>query len=450
MNTYLRLLWVCFWMLPAQRLCTMLGGGVFVLLTVVEPMPGIRGVFGRLFTGVTIASVPLFFLGGAFWRALSAPRAVTLAPHGRAKLLAAVLSIAMTFLLLWVACIGFSPFDYRLRYGYRLMDYWSQFVPAFAMATWWAVATFIASRSPLAGLCVLLLTICSVYVLQLFGIENTAQLWRHSWGVSAPVALWFAFGSWYLRTRRIRPPGWLLPGGASPLTAVAAPGTARQIGFTAPAALEHLLLGGAGVWRVVLQWLLASSTLLAVLMVLGRRDPTSAIFAAHAAFAALIICPAVVAAQSLAMVRRARALWLLSGYSRQQLFSFTERTVFKFAAAMALVFAGFLLVLWYTQPWRPAVTLPQALCVVVVPLLLVAGQALSRPHGWDSYWRWPAMALVCWFLTWIPLTATNPVTWAGSRGWVWIAVTLGIAIALRTLAQLRWLEEDLPRAAAAP
>jgi hypothetical protein len=122
----------------------------------------------------------------------------------------------------------------------------------------------------------------------------------------------------------------------------------------------------------------------------------------------------------------------------------------KFAMAMALVFAVFLLLLWYTQPWRPVMTLAQALCAMFVPSLLLVASALSRLQDWHGYWRWPAVFFLCWAVAWFPpddptiLVPDDPP----AHSWWWTGISLVVAAALRDQARRRWLVLDMPRAAA--
>jgi hypothetical protein len=446
MSTFLHLLRIAFWMQPFQRWCTALGLGLLAVLGGLLFSPSNLAV-NLMMYGMLIAFAPPALLAGALWRALSAPRAARLAPRGRARLLLAALGVAATVALLVIALSALFDLSLPPRWRTNLSGYRSMFVGAFAAASWWGIASFIASRSPLAMLGVLLASLGGVSVLWKLDVEHVATLWRHGWGIALPLALWALFGAWYLQTRRIAPPGWLLPGGQSVLASVTTADTAAA-GFTPSAAQQRLLLGGTTVPRILMQWLLAGLLWLGVLMVLAQDGEQAAVSAAHIAFASLLLCPAIVMAQSLAIVRRARVLWLPSGYSRARLFTFTERTVLAFAAAMALMFSGFLIALWYTQPWRPAVTLPQALCVVLAPSLLVASNALVRSRTSDFYWRWPVLAFLGWHVAWQPLALSGPVSWAGTRGWLWIGVTLLVAVLLRMLARMRWLGADMPRMAA--
>jgi hypothetical protein len=450
MNTWLCLLKMGFWTWPLQRWCTVLGLGVIAGLGALL-LGGGWGWSDVLVWGGLIGFAIPALLGGAMWRSLSAPRAIALAPFGRAKLLLAVMGVTVSVALLCLVYHYLGELSIHPRYRRPPAFYLSTFVGVFAGATWLAMASFIASRSPLATLLLLLATLGSTYLWWKLGIADPAILMMRSWGIGLPLCLWALFGIWYLRARRIRPPGWLLPGSQSVLATVVVTDTATA-GLGQRAALERLLLGGASVLRLLAQWLLVFGALLILLALMAWQNEDHARSVAHFAFAALLLGPAVVAVQALAIVRQARVLWLPSGYSRAQLLAFTERTLLKFALGMALLFAGFLLLLWFTQPWRPAVTLPHALAVIVMPGLLLALYALSRPGGPAFYW--PVVVAILWGIMWRPLTSVEPmawadadINWAGAVGWQWIAAATAAILLPHLLARQRWKSRDLPRAA---
>ncbi|HTQ36047.1 MAG TPA: hypothetical protein VMH77_03335 [Steroidobacteraceae bacterium] len=442
MSTYLRLLRIAFWMSPLQRWCTAGGLGVGIVVGNLLLAPTNFG-FNLMMLGLLAALVLPLLLGGALWRALSAQRVIRLAPYGRARMLSGALGVILTIALLCTACVVLFHLGQASRYGVVSSAALGLLILDFCLATCWAVASFVASRSPLAMLILLLGVIAGV--LHIRGIDSSHFAEKQDWATFLPMAACAAFGIWYLRARRIRSPGWLLPGGQSVIAAVAIADT-TVAGISQRAALERLLLGGASTSRLLVQWLLAGGLLLLVQLVYARiGDRSDPQLVAQMLFDSLVLCPLVVLMLSLAAVRRARALWLCSGYSRAGLFACTERVLLKLAVGMGLLFAFFLLVLWYTQPWHPAITLPQALCVVLVPPLLVASHGLCRPRGHDYYWRWPVVLLLCWSVAWKPLTEGDPAVWSGLRGWTWIAAALLCAIALRELARVRWLAGDFPR-----
>jgi len=435
------MLWAIFWMLPLQRWCTVLGIGVIAGAGSVL-LGGSWSGWDVIAWGGLIGFLLPALLGGASWRALSASRQVSMAPRGRVQLLFAAMGVAIAIALLWLLY-------YYLYYAgtaprYRPFANRHLFVAVFAAATWWGIASFIASRSPLAMLLVLVFSISSFFVMDRLDPGAPASQLNQRWGIAYPLALWAAFGTWYLRARRIAPPGWLLPGGQSVLAAVSS-AEARVGGLSQRAALERLLLGGTSVPRLLVQWLLVGGLLLSLLMVIARQGMGEALIVAHMAFGGLILGPAIVAVQSAAIARRARVLWLPSGYSRDQLFTFTGRTLLKYALGMALLFAAFLLMLWFTQPWRPGLTLVDALFVVLLPPLLLVTHSLAGWRERDSWWRWPVVVLLCLYFVYQPLTSTAPASAMEPWGWLWFVLAGVATISFHVMARHRWLTGDLPR-----
>lgn len=459
MSTSLRLLYLAFWMHPIQRYCTVVGFGVMAGLgaTLYSPAPLSARLAGW---GFFIGLLPPLLLGGAFWRALAAPRAISLAPWGRLRLLAGVAAIAALIPVAATVCaalvslgISRSPGLFATQASWMLESMRMALFPLAVTAPWiglWLVASFVASRSPLATLLVVVTCIIAVYVLWRFDIimnPGSPRAWlMREWGSVPPLAVCALFATWFLVARRVRPPGWLLPGGQSVLAAVAlAESSSSVIGQRA--ALERLLLGGSSVSRLLIQWLIIQATLLFLLMltVWLESDPDQARIVAHIAFASLVLLPAIVAAQSLAMVRRARALWLASGFSRAQLYAFVGRTLLKFTLGMATLFAALLLLLWNTQPWHPELTVAQVPVLSLLPGLFATACALRRPGGQMFYW--PAVALVLWFAAWCPLTESWPATWSGTSGLLCNALAVAAVLLQVALAPGRWQADDLPRAA---
>jgi hypothetical protein len=445
MRTLRQLLYLGFWMLPLQRLCTVVGLGVLAGLG--SLLYGGSG-FGLacMAWGCLIGFAPATVMGGACLRAVSASRQVGLAPHGRARLLFAAVAVmaligSLLLLLQFLFSLGEIP-AYRMGVsGYRGLFY-----ATFATATWWTLASFFASRSPLGMLAVLVVSLVIFFAMDKLGLGTPAAQWNKPWGLALPLLLWTGFGTWFLRARRIAPPGWLLPGGQSVLAAVATT-DATATGLSQRAALERLLLGGSTVPRLLLQWLLGVGLLLFLLMLMAR-DEDQAMIVAHMAFAGLVLCSAIVAIQSAAIARRARALWLPSGFSRSQLFAFAERKLLEFALGVVLMFTLFLLLLWNTQPVRPTMSLAQAVSAVLAPSLLLVSDALSRPRDWLRYLRWPAVMSLCVVISWNLLQIPDRGIWqSASQGWTWIVAALLIGVALRELARRRWQMADLPRAA---
>jgi hypothetical protein len=122
----------------------------------------------------------------------------------------------------------------------------------------------------------------------------------------------------------------------------------------------------------------------------------------------------------------------------------------KLGLGMAAVFALLLVVLWYTQPWRPSLTWWEAALVMVLPSLLLVTHSLARPGGRDYYWSWPLLLLMCWLIAWKPLTSSDPWYWFGPHGWLGFALAGVATILFHKVARRRWLADDLPRLSATP
>lgn len=445
MSTYLRLLHSVLWALPVQRVCSVLGfGGALVLAAANAVVGPSYALFSAMIEAITIGAAPAALLGGGLFRMLSAPRAVGLAPHARVRMLVAAVGVVATMALWSALCQLLFWAVIQREHLLALVE--RVFVNAFGFGMLAGMASFISSRSPLAMLLTLIACIAGVYW---FGPEGVAASWPRVWTLIAPPAAWLAFGAWYLHARRIAPPGWLLPGGQSVFAAVTITDPVRA-GGSRQASLVRLLLGGSTAARVSVQWLLAGGLLLGWLLFIAHRIGDQEGIAAHVAFGALVLCPVIVAAQSMAAVRRARALWLASGYSRMELFAFVERPVLRSALAMSLVFCVFLVLLWYALAWHPGLALAEVVLLLLLSSLLLAIHALVRPGGLDAWWRWPLVVVLCWFTAWKPLTDTDQSAWAGPRAWPWFVAMVIATIAFHAMARRRWRLDDLPRATSSP
>ena len=155
MSTYLQLLKLAFWMHPLQRWASAVGIGVLMGLGAVV-LAGTRPGQNMAALGTVVGFVIPALMGGAFWRALSAPRMVGLAPTGRARLLLAAAGVAASIAVVLV--VWQFLFDLGVPPQWRTSPaiYRQLLVGVFATATWWGLASFgrpscrflRASRSP--------------------------------------------------------------------------------------------------------------------------------------------------------------------------------------------------------------------------------------------------------------------------------------------------------------
>jgi hypothetical protein len=474
MNTVVLLLQLCFWGTTMQRTCTIAG----LALAFSAGLVGLAFWTDTVVIwGLLVVCLPLMVRAGPMWRALSAQRAVLLAPQGRVRLVMAALAVAVVVAMLVAAVLVLSLLPLEIDRWTRMREFmqpetlarndfstmalvkrqlhfWRMTsVASFALATWWILAAFCASRSPLVGLIVLILLatvglglprietqlLVSSYCQDLNGmfcapVASLSSYLREP-RIAPSLVLWTLFALWYLTARRIAPPGWLLPGGQSLLAAAVAGSTSAPP--TRADALERLLFGGSGIARLMGQWLLAGLLLLAVLLLLAWRVEPA--YAAWVLRAVLVGGTGIVLALSLAARRRARALWLPAALGREQLHLLTRNSLLKLAAGFTLLFALFLLVNWYALPWPAGVTLPQSVVALLAANLLWTALVLFRAEGWLH------LAVSAGVLLMLHAGFAAPLLRGAYIGWGWPVTMLAAAAALLLLARRRWMESDLPR-----
>lgn len=445
MSTWLQLLRLALWQHPLQRALTVAGFALLLatpLLPAALDPPGSR--VPQLFLGATLVLITPIVFGGYWWRLLSAPRSVGLAPHGRLRLLAAALGIALAAVLLWMACYAAAflvqgPALYRPHTA----DYLMLLPLTFVFATWVGIGQFVASRSPAALLAVLAAWLVPPALLRLAGIGFPADYWQHPAGWAVPVLAWVAFGAWYLRARRIAPPGWLKAGGQT----VFVPAAAVLPGQVAPGrGFDALLLGGGTVARIALQWLAAVFVLLLVQVLVAHYAHSDPVQVVAMLFATLSICTLVSGAIACSVARRSRTLWLLAGLDRQALYRRCEGLVLRVCAGLAAAFGLLYALVWSTlaphPPWHP---LYGALSLAL-PALAAAWLGLSQARRW--FWFDLAASLLVvagwWLGAVLPLFRAAP----GTEPWALLAAEALFVLLLRETARRRWAQVDWPRGVA--
>jgi hypothetical protein len=481
MNTVWLVLKLCFWGSAVQRGCTLaglgltLGASLFSLLgaTPLSAPLGTRFVSAEMVTwGVMAACLPLLVQAGPMWRAVSSQRAVLLAPRGRTRLLIAALAMAAAAALFMSAfyLLAQAPWIIRMVPPAPGEGHWTlvaaigfgqwsrMFADSFVLATWWGIGAFCASRSPLAALIVVILlvatglgvpvlaahladtsycqastgTLCSTIA----SMQGNPPPLRH---FTFALAVWALFTLWYLKPRRIAPPGWLLPGGQSLLAATTV--SSASVPLARSAAIEHLLFGGSSIGRLLAQWLLAGLLLLAMLLLLSLQvDPA---YVAWVLRAALVVASGIVLALSLAARRRARALWLPAALDRTQVHDLVRNGLLKLALGLTLVAAMFLVAQWYALPWAGGLSLPQAMLALLAANLLWVALVLYRASGWAHLAVSGGVLVLLYFGFAAPLVRNAPGNWG------WLIAMLVAAAALLLLARRRWKESDLPGATSA-
>jgi hypothetical protein len=444
MRTYLQLLRIACWQHPLQRVLTVAGLallGIGPFLPVALSPPGSR--IPQTFFGATLILITPIVFGGIWWRTLSAPRTLRLAPHGRLKLLLAAFAIAVTGVLLWLACYVYAfqvqvPAQYRPGIG----DYVTMFVLSFVFATYVSIGQFIASHSPAGLLASLGLWLLPPLLLRMAGIEFPAAYWQRPLGWAALAAIWIAFGIWYVTARRISPPGWLKAGGQTIFVPemVAVP-SALQLrrGF------DGLLLGGSTVPRIALQWLLVVFLLLFVQVLVAHYADSDPVHVVAMLFSTLSISAIVAGALGFAIAQRSRSLWLLAGLDRAALFRRCEGLLLRACLGTGLAFGLLFALLWSTLARHPPWRWQYVLASLVLPGLAAAWLGLSQAKR--NVWLdvLVSAALVgAWYSS-----AVRPLfEAAGRESWGLLAVEALGVIVLRELARRRWAAIDWPRSVA--
>ena len=443
MSTYLQLLRIACWQHPLQRVLTVAGAALLVIgpfLPVALSPPGSR--LPQTFLGAMLVLITPILLGGAWWRALSAPRSLRLAPHGRLRLLLAVFAVVLTGTLFWLGCYVLAfvvqvPPQYRPGFG----DYALMFTLTLVAATYVSIGPFIASHSPAGLLAALALWLLPGLLLRSAGVEMPAGAWQHPPGWTALAAIWLVFSVWYLRARRIASPGWLKPGGHLLFVpeAVAVPrGLSRGRG------VDGLLLGGATVPRLALQWLGVVFLLLLVQALIAHYADSEPLNVVAMMFWTLSLGAIVSGALGLAIAQRSRALWLLAGLDRPALYRRCEGLLLRACVGLGLAFGLLFALLWSTLAPHPPWRWQYLLASLLVPGLATAWLGLTQVKRivWCD-----APAAVVLGAAWYVGTTQPLFGVSGREPWgLIVAEALG-ALVLREVARRRWATVDWPRGA---
>lgn len=448
MRLLLQALKLCFWALPAQRLCTV-AGLALMAGTALWMAPADRSVFVLLWAGagVFITFLPAMVMGGPLWRAFSAQRAVALAPHGRARLLftaftIAVLSGVVTSTYFWALYL-WLPVAWRMPF-----TAWLQSVgDDFALYSIWAMASFLAARSLLATFTVLLVLLGGGLLLKRLDLPAPNE-WLPGGGLSFTLLCWAVFAAWYLRARRIAHPAWTSRRAEDEAMVTLADTGGITVQVSRAAALPRLLLGGRSMGRIILQWMLALGLLQAILVLIRVVVDVPLEQVVPLQFFVLMLVLPAMAALSWVAASRLRTLWLACGCSRRELFALGEGTLIKLALGVACAagaaFAWLYMLAPPPVPARPGAWLALGMGSLAGAVLLPVYAALLR-HGAAT-----VAALVVAVIA-LDSTYLNVFVWGEPAGSPWWLALLAVAIvALRERARRRWQSADMPRAASAP
>ncbi|MBK7117216.1 MAG: hypothetical protein IPH71_14590 [Proteobacteria bacterium] len=440
MKTFWQLLRVGFWMLPLQRALTVIGLTVLVggqLFRLPFNMPG--STLPITFFGVMLVIIVPLLAGGAFLRMLCASRALLLRPHARGRLLAGAFGILMLATLCWMSCywLAYQAVPPKLRPDAEALLL--MFSLTLNFGTMCAVVLFIASRSPLWTLVILILWQAPGLLLHAFGVEDAARLLGGPVGVLMSAAVWAVFAVWFLRARRIHAGAWrrrdVTGDAADPaVNAPQAPATREQ-------AMTRWVLANGTSPGIGLQVLVAGLVLLLIQWVLGRQAGVMALQSMM--IGVLSAATLITGAVSSSMARRSRALWLPAGRTRLELHAWMERQMLRVAVAVGIAVAACALLVWVLFSPRPALPPAYLVPALLVPGLCAGWLGLMQQHhrGFFDALAGTGLAAGIFYGLVQPLyvgTAEAP--------WMVLAAEIALAVLLREVAYVRWRGADWRRA----
>lgn len=427
MKTFLQLLRIAFWMLPVQRALAVIGAVLLMVgLLLGSPFPEL---------GVTLLVVVPLLAGGVFLRMLSASRALLLRPRARGRLLTGAISMLLLVALVsvlgqWLA-IRLVPPQYQPGPEFYLL----MFSMTVSFGTLCAVTMFVASRSPLWTLLILLIWQAPGLVMHLLGMEDAPRMLGSPVSLAMDAAIWIGFCVWFLRARRVHASSWRRPdasGEEADATPAAMPVTREQ-------AMARWLLGGATPFTIGLQCLAAALGVLVIQWIFARDAGIRSLHAMM--YGTLSLVGVVAGAVSRTMASHARGLWLAAGRTRLALHAWTER---RMLVLMLAIFAAVELattLVWLLLP-RPNLSLGYLLCAVLAPGVGAAWLGLMQQHRRSLF---DAAAACGIFLGWSYALVGPLYGGVTSNPWELLGPQVALAVLLREVGLVRWRSADWRR-----
>lgn len=333
MSAVLRVVWLFYTAFPLQRWFLVAGVGLSALVIaarVAFRTPDALAAGAAVLT--LIAVFPAVFAGGAILRAWSAPRSHQLLPHFRAKMLVAVVLLVAT-LVLWFGIFLSLP---AMLEGRAIPA--AAFVYPLGLVTAAFFWIFLFSGDWRWGLAWLAFPPAVVMLLRTgpgAPDAGTLPLWPIAIGVSLA---WAAFGTWYLRTRLVRPL-MLKPASRADVVPWAESPT-REAAIRAvlawnnqPSIVRPLLTavgaGGAG-----------GIALLVIALVSRKLDSAPFI----AGFIWSFVCMTMAGGLTARVASQSRVLWLTIEGNRDDIRRRVERAAWRNGLTVLIVFVAFALV----------------------------------------------------------------------------------------------------------
>lgn len=440
MKTFVQLLGVAFWMLPVQRVLTLLGTAVILVAL-------FAGAEFNMKYNLPGTPLPLVFLGGVFmlftplvaggalFRIVSAPRAIQLLPYARWRLLAGMFGVVMLGTLLWIfaywAAFQHAPLQFRPRADGYLMMY----VLTLSFATQASISIFVASRGPLAALIVIGAWQVPGIVMRIAGLDDVPRQLTGPAGFLMALATWLVFGIWYLRAARIEAPFWKrMQVGAATVAPLGAGSLA-----TRERGMERWVLGGSTPLRIGTVWLAAVTVLVGMQLLLGRKSPQGAV--GVTIFSTLSVSFIVFGSIGWRIAARSRGLWLTGARSRSELRAWCERAMVRVLVATGLPFVIMGAVLWGFMPERPLLPGHYLLLAMLAPALTAAWVGLMQVQ----YRLLTDLACGLVMIAGMWLTLLQPMISGSGPRWDLLAAQYALVVVIRQIGIWRWRAADWPR-----
>jgi hypothetical protein len=438
MSTFVQLLRLSFWMLPLQRWLTLLGAVVLLGGLLFHPPVNAPGsTLPITFLGVGMMALVPMFAGGVFLRMLSTSRALLLRPHARGRLLAGAVGILLLVSSVWIFAYWAAFQQVPAKFRPALEEYSLMLAMTLSFGTLCAVALFIASRSPVWTLLIILIWQAPGLLLHVLGVEDASRLLGGPVSFAMSLLLWLAFGTWYLRARRIHASAWGHRQEAAPAIATASvrqPATREQ-------AMSRWLLANQSAPQLGLYCLLAALAVLGIQWIFAREVEAQTLHAIM--FGTLAIVAVVTGAVGRAMAARSRALWLPAGRTRLQLYGWIERQSLLVTLAIGVAVGLVATLAWWLSSPRPAMPLAYLLPALLVPGLCSVWLGIMQQHRRSLLDVLAMMAIAAGIF--YGLVRPLFIGSAAAR-WDLLAAQLVLAVLLREMAWLRWRSADWRRA----
>jgi hypothetical protein len=437
MSTFWQMLRVAFWMLPAQRVLTVIAS-VLLLWGLVFHL-GFNPPRSSLppgLIGVTLLLIVPLLAGGIFLRMLSASRSLLLRPHARGRMLLSAAAIVLLSALLLDLVYWFAALPAPSRFRPDFEQYALLFVMTLSLGTQCLISLFIASRSPSWTLIIILAWQAPGLLLHALGVEDASRLLGGPVSLGASLIAWTAFSIWFLKARRIHASQWRRQDDGKVSTALTLPPTT-----TREQAMSRWILANHTPLRIGLQCLLAAAAVLLIQWVLAREIDTAVLQATM--FGTIAAIGLVSGAVSWSMVARSRTLWLAGARNRVELHRWFERQVLSVwvcVAAAVLIAAGATWLFIVPSPALPPVYLA---CAVLAPGLCAAWWGLMQQHARSAL----DVVAVLLIVLGIFYGVLGPLfTRSAEARWDILSALLALALWLRTVAWMRWRGADWRRA----